>query len=203
MIPDLESIAAGLAARGPRLADPPETVHAHAGVALVLIEAEAGVELLFIERAHHPLDHWSGDMAFPGGRREAGDASIAATVAREVAEEIGLCLPEPLARLDDYDARSGRRPWPLVVSPFVYRIAHRPALQLNHEVAAAVWVPLARLIDGHFAVRHRFPSAAPGVSVPAVQLSGGRVVWGMTYRMLGSFLLPLGLSLPEPRTLQG
>ena len=41
-----------------------------AAVALVLRDGPSGIELLFIRRADHPEDPWSGQMAFPGGRSE-------------------------------------------------------------------------------------------------------------------------------------
>jgi 8-oxo-dGTP pyrophosphatase MutT (NUDIX family) len=41
-----------------------------AAVAMILREGGGGLEALFIKRAEHPLDPWSGHMAFPGGGRD-------------------------------------------------------------------------------------------------------------------------------------
>ena len=187
MTTSLDALEAKLAGRSPTLSEPPDEIGSHAAVALLLAESPNGVELLFIERARRPGDHWSGDMAFPGGRRQAEDVDIAATAAREVREEIGVELPPPMARLDDYDARTGRRPWPLLVSLFAYRLPDMPAMRLNHEVESVVWTSLDRLTDPQAATRHRFPRAGTHVVMPAVALDE-RVVWGMTYTMLSGFL---------------
>ena len=48
----------------------------HAAVASVFRDGDRGAELLFIERAHHPKDPWSGQIGFPGGRAEDADASL-------------------------------------------------------------------------------------------------------------------------------
>ena len=40
-------------------------------------EGTGGPELLFIKRAEYPGDPWSGQVAFPGGREEPGDSSLA------------------------------------------------------------------------------------------------------------------------------
>ena len=77
MTPDLDQIADALARREPVMAAPPDDPWTHAAVALILHRSERGVELLLIERARRDGDHWSGDMAFPGGR-SIGSGSTAA-----------------------------------------------------------------------------------------------------------------------------
>ena len=67
-----------VAGRVPRrvLGDAPLTQHLadaaatprRAAVAVILRDAMRGPEVLFIRRAEHPRDPWSGHMAFPGGR---------------------------------------------------------------------------------------------------------------------------------------
>ena len=48
--------------------------------------------ILFIQRAECEKDPWSGQMAFPGGRRETTDLVDGDAARRETAEEIGLEL---------------------------------------------------------------------------------------------------------------
>ena len=81
----------------------PAETHQKAAVAVVLREGPRSAEVLLIERAHHPDDPWSGHMAFPGGRMEAGDDSTRTTAARETLEEVGVSLhgAEYLGHVDE------------------------------------------------------------------------------------------------------
>ena len=75
-----------------------------AAVALVLREHASDLELLFIQRAKHPKDPWSGHMAFPGGRMDPGDPDGKGAARRETLEELALDLErdgELLGRLSD------------------------------------------------------------------------------------------------------
>ena len=47
-------------------------------------------EIIFIKRAIHPLDPWSGHCALPGGGHEKKDANYFDTALRETYEEVGL-----------------------------------------------------------------------------------------------------------------
>lgn len=165
-----------------------------AAVALLIAPGEAGPEVLFIERARSPSDYWSGDIAFPGGRLDAGDPHIEHTARRETLEEVGVVLPPQAIRLDDFDARTGRRPWPLVVTPFAYLLDERPTCKANYEVADVLWVPICRLLDPAASASHTY--GPQQLTAPAIRLDH-RVVWGMTHRMLEQFLCAIGTPLPE------
>jgi 8-oxo-dGTP pyrophosphatase MutT (NUDIX family) len=149
-----------------------------AAVATVLREGTSGVEALFIKRADRDGDPWSGDVAFPGGKREPADVSLLRTALRETQEEVGLQLGASsfVARLPDVRARmDGYR-----VAHFVLRLDDRAAeLVTSSEVAAALWVPLRVLAGAE--------PCTTGSSFPALKL-GDYVLWGMTYRMVGHLL---------------
>jgi len=86
-----------------------------------------------------------GQIAFPGGKIDAGDATPAAAAIREAREEIGLAreLIDPIGYLDLYLTFSGYR-----ILPTVARVSHDYRLVLNAgEVADAFEVPLAFLMD--------------------------------------------------------
>jgi 8-oxo-dGTP pyrophosphatase MutT (NUDIX family) len=153
-----------------------------AAVAAVLREGADGSELLFIKRAEREGDPWSGHLAFPGGKREHTDASLAETAIRETEEEVGLRLAPAscLARLANVVAHSnGYR-----VAQFVFALDEPDAvIALSAEVTATRWVSLARL--ARFEGAGTLPWTRDGVrmELPCIHL-GDYVLWGMTYRMV-------------------
>jgi 8-oxo-dGTP pyrophosphatase MutT (NUDIX family) len=100
--------------------------------------------VLLTQRAGHLNDH-AGQISFPGGKIDAGDASPLETALREAEEEIGLRREfiEPIAYLDLYGSSFGFR-----ILPTVARV--RPGFELNinrAEVDDAFEVPLSFLMD--------------------------------------------------------
>src|SRR5437899_12160912 len=115
-----DDVRRALASRPPARVD--GEVGRRAAVALVLRDGPSGVELLFIRRAEHPEDPWSGQMAFPGGRAEPGDPDLRATAVRETEEEIGVDLAleaEYLGVLDEARAAARLIPVYLAIPPVV------------------------------------------------------------------------------------
>jgi 8-oxo-dGTP pyrophosphatase MutT (NUDIX family) len=162
-----------------------------AATAIVVAPDEAGPAVAMIRRAERHGDRWSGDMALPGGTRDAADPDLAATAARETREEVGIDPGPPVARLPDQTGRlSGG-----TVASFAHVLDERPPLVPDpREVAEALWVPLAHLTSEQAATRHRWG----GVPFPAIEYEG-RVIWGLTHRILGTFLDAVGLSLAQHR----
>ncbi|HET7385622.1 MAG TPA: CoA pyrophosphatase [Nocardioidaceae bacterium] len=69
---------------------PPHDGNVRKGAVLVLFgEGPAGPDLLLTERAHDMRSH-PGQVSFPGGSMEPGDASAEAAALREAEEETGL-----------------------------------------------------------------------------------------------------------------
>ena len=159
--------------------NPVSETEAEAAVAVILKPAMEDLEVLLVRRAFNPSDPWSGDIAFPGGRRRGREALIE-TAVREAWEEIGvdLKLCEALGTLD---ISTSRRAPELRVLPFVYLCDRELEIRLNEELSSYFWIPLRRLRSsrGHVIIE--------GAENPAFILEEG-VVWGLTYRMLEDLL---------------
>ncbi len=115
-----------------------------AAVLIPVVARDDGLTILFTRRTAHLPEH-AGQISFPGGRAEPGDASVRDTALRETIEEIGL-VPERvevLGHLNDYTTVTGYRVTPvvgLVNPPFALRVD-------QIEVAEVFEVPLAFLLD--------------------------------------------------------
>jgi 8-oxo-dGTP pyrophosphatase MutT (NUDIX family) len=160
-------------------------VSQRAAVALVLREAARGLELLFIRRADHPRDPWSGHTAFPGGRSEAEDADLAATAIRETREELGLDLArdaEPLGALDEVQAVSRMRRLDLAISPFVFRLRRDAELQPSAEVRSVHWLRLEDLVSDRHRSTMDHEHQGDVLVFPCLRVDG-LVIWGLTFRM--------------------
>ena len=194
---DLPRLERSLQGRPGRPAVPEEPVR-EAAVALVLrsgtgasgasVDADP-LELLFIKRAEYEGDPWSGHVAFPGGRREAGDASLEHTARRETLEELALDLAADgrlLGVLDDLYPRTPVLP-AIVVRPFVYALERDVLLAPSAEVAVAFWVPVAELVRPGAKVSSAVRARGRELLVPSFR-HDGHVIWGMTERIVKSLL---------------
>ncbi len=190
---DIETVREKLAAHTPeRVEVEPE---AQAAVAVVLREGPRSAEVLLIERAIHEGDPWSGHMAFPGGRMEAGDGTTGRTAARETFEEVGIELAgaEYLGPIDELigNRRFASR---LVVSAHAFHLeGHQEFVLDPAEVQHALWFPLVGFHDSDRQVEH-VVAELPDVRFPGVVVGrpDRHVVWGLTFRFLDRMLDVLG-----------
>ncbi len=151
-----------------------------AAVLIPLVRHAEGDTILLTRRADTLRNH-TGQISFPGGGRDAGDASFAATALREAQEEVGLdpATVEILGYLDDYPTLTGYRITPvvgLVTPPLV--LAPDP-----DEVAAVFELPLTEVLDRE---RFQLKSLSRGsVTVPFHELQyGEHRIWGATAAIL-------------------
>jgi 8-oxo-dGTP pyrophosphatase MutT (NUDIX family) len=157
-----------------------EAASTAAAVLIPVIAHPEGLTVLFTQRTTYLKSH-AGQVSFPGGRAEPGDASAEFTALREAGEEIGLAAErvEILGRLPDYRTRTGFR-----VTPVVGAI--RPPLELTpdpREVEVVFEVPLEFLLDERNRERRtrEFQGLTVGFYVYEYQ---GHVIWGATAGML-------------------
>ncbi len=186
---DVGTIERSLARLGAQ-EDPTVPASRKAAVAAIVRDSEGGADLLFIRRAEHPRDPWSGQMGLPGGRVDPGDPTPFAAAVRETAEEIGLDLARTarsIGRLSEVRTHLPLGAVPHSVVPFVFDLEGEPALALNHEVQETVWVPLVFLADrGN---RSAFTWVRRGVPVPMPCFKyRDRVIWGLTLRIVEELL---------------
>lgn len=200
-----ESISQRLA-RARAMKDDQRFTLRRSAVALVLdADLLADASVLMIQRAQHEGDPWSGQMGFPGGRREPFDPSTVATAKREMLEEVGFDVDTVSAaanpdgvigRLSDINTSYRDLGVDMVVSPYVFQVARRPSLALNHEVADTAWIPLDYFAD--FGNRSTLIVSRNGESFerPCYQYSEGKVIWGMSLEMIDELLSAMGYEVP-------
>jgi 8-oxo-dGTP pyrophosphatase MutT (NUDIX family) len=147
-----------------------------AAVLIPVVANEPEATVILTERTSHLSTH-AGQIAFPGGKIDATDASPTAAALREAEEEIGLdnsCVAV-VGVLSPYLSRTGYR-----IVPVLARVEPGYRLTLNrNEVADAFEVPLAFLMTpaNHkratrtFLGRERYFYEMP---------FGERYIWGVT-----------------------
>lgn len=155
---------------------------ANAAVALLLKQDKNDLSIFLVKRIENLADPWSGQMAFPGGKRDEKDANLEQTVVRETLEETGIDLLDRCRILGVLTAlRSKPRP-DMKILPFVVLVENEPKVRLNEsELEEFFWIPIKEVAQGKAHVRFDFGEA------PAY-IVNGKIVWGLTYRILESFL---------------
>ena len=151
-----------------------------AAVLVPLVVRPRGLTVLLTERTEHLADH-AGQISFPGGHIEAGDAGPEDAALRETEEETGLSRRrvEILGRLDTYITRTG-----FTVTPVVAIV--EPPLELSpdpREVAEIFEVPLAFFLDAANHQRCTRPFQGNDRRFYAMPY-GDRYIWGATAGML-------------------
>ena len=154
---------------------------ANAAVALLLKLVNQDLEVFFVKRVESPIDPWSGQMALPGGRRDAKDQNLKHTVVRETLEETNINLLDRCRFLGVIDpVRSAIKP-EMKILPFVVLLEHEPSIKLNEELERFVWISPEELVQHKGTVKFSFGE------LPAY-IVGNSVIWGLTYRILEMFV---------------
>ena len=171
-----------LAARPALEIEAPE--HRRACVLIPMLRDRAGTWSILFSRRSDQLQAHSGQIAFPGGAVEPGEALEAAAI-REAQEEVGIPPQhvELIGRLDDLVTNSG-----FLVAPFVGLITEPVAFVLQaSEVVEIFEVPVDALLDPalpevrYVSFRDR---RYPAYFYPY----GPNEIWGLTGTMLKAFM---------------
>lgn len=163
-------------AEGPDAAVPARS----AAVLVPFVRRDDELTLLFTRRTEH-LRHHAGQISFPGGGVEAGDADAIAAALRETDEETGIApaFVEPFGFLDRLDTVSGFR-----VTPVAAFVRGDYSLRLHaEEVDEAFEVPLAFILEPRSLRREHILWRGRERDIFAFEWQGRRI-WGATAAIL-------------------
>jgi 8-oxo-dGTP pyrophosphatase MutT (NUDIX family) len=177
----VERTRARLAGRGRRIA--PEGPLVRAAVLIPIVDRGEPV-IVFAKRTER-VGHHKGQIAFPGGIRDASDGTLLDTALRECEEEIGLPrhAVDVLGELDDTETFATQ----FVITPFV-GLVREPVRWApdGEEIERVIEVPYAALTRDGFRVEH---VERDGVGRPVYFFDyEGDTIWGATARILKTYL---------------
>jgi len=173
-------LSAGASDPGPAPSQSPREQTLAAVLVPLFVSAESQPPHVVLTRRRSDLRRHAGEISFPGGRMDPGDADLAATALREAEEEIGLA-PEAVELLG---------PLPPVstfatgyqIHPFVGTIAAGQRWRISpREVDAVLELPLNGLREGR--TRTRLERRGITFETDAYVLDG-HLVWGATFRII-------------------
>lgn len=155
------------------------------GVLALLFPVQEELNLLLIKRTEDGRPH-SGQISFPGGRKEEEDPDLQTTALRETFEEVGV----PSSEIEILGALSSLY-IPVSYSnvfPYVGFTHERPdyALSLD-EVQYTIEVPLKELFSPDIkSVKSIKPSAFPDITIkaPVYEWDADHMIWGATAMMI-------------------
>ncbi|GBE43362.1 putative NUDIX hydrolase [bacterium BMS3Bbin10] len=151
-----------------------------AAVLIPVIKRGGAASILFTQRTDDLPTH-AGQISFPGGKQDAGDANVVDTALREAREEIGLDpeFVEMVGFLDDYITSTGYRISPLVA---IIREGYSIAPDRS-EVADIFDVPLSHLMNSENYEMHAREWRGVKRVFYAIPYED-RFIWGATAGML-------------------
>jgi 8-oxo-dGTP pyrophosphatase MutT (NUDIX family) len=187
--PALTDVRAALGAAGPALRSERETlpgIDTPAAVLVPLYEHDGELHVILTRRTWNLRSH-SGEVSFPGGRRDEGDDDLWVTALRETREEIALdtSTVERIGELDHLATVTSRS----YIIPYVAALPGRPDTTPNPgEVSAVLHVPVAELLDPAIYREERWQLPwAEDRPIFFFELVGD-TVWGATGAMLRQLL---------------
>ncbi|QPC82273.1 CoA pyrophosphatase [Phototrophicus methaneseepsis] len=170
-----------MAPPGARL--PAEGIVPREAAVLVLIFPYENALHLVLTRRHPQLRGHSGQIAFPGGRRDPEDLTYEATALREACEEIGVCNEMPIEMIGRLST-TYIPPSNFSVVPVVAYTASAPQFVPNPgEVDEIFAVPLASLLNPAVKQVEDWDFKGERMRIPFYILNGHKV-WGATAIML-------------------
>ena len=161
-----------------------------ASVLIILEKRNGELGIYFIKRSEYPDDKFSGQIAFPGGKRKKQDETLLDTAVRETEEEIGIDVKkcgEIIGELNFVNpyTKSVRH---YIVKPYVAVLTEKVKIAKNFEVEDVFWIPVSHLKDKKnrdIRIRER-----DGEKINDYVFSYKKyIIWGMTGRIVHQFLI--------------
>ena len=166
-----------------------------AGV-MVLLYPKNGEYCVILNKRSHWVEHHKGEISFPGGRRDEGDATLLDTALRETHEEMGV-RPEDvdlLGEIDDFTTNSR-----FLITPYVGAIPYPyDFMPSKREVAEVLEVPISTLTDPDN-IRDEVRIVDDRSVHSASYVYQGHLVFGATARVIKRFLELVGNGSPEEK----
>jgi 8-oxo-dGTP pyrophosphatase MutT (NUDIX family) len=179
-----------------RRPNPPQGVTSRQAGVLILIypDPDDGLQIVLTRRTEQLRGH-SGQISFPGGRRDPQDESFTATALRETCEELGLC---------DDDIQIVGMLTPIYIPPSNFEVyptvatyPSPPVLDPNPEEVAEVFtLPVDHLLNAHYKSLEEWVNQGIRVQIPFYTVNGHKV-WGATAIMLSELEHRLRAVLPR------
>ena len=178
----MDQVRARLSARPARQPQAPGKDLRRAGVLVPLFVRDAGLWILFTRRTES-VEHHRGQISFPGGSEEAGDANLFATAVRETEEELAVARSDILAlgSLSPIVTVTNFYVEPYVAAlpqPYVWKPAEA-------EIAEVIEVPITALMDPAILEKKPMPGRE---GLILFYHHGEHVIWGATAAILSELL---------------
>lgn len=154
-----------------------------AAVLIALVQRPEGHTVLYTERSPDLRAH-SGQVAFPGGKIDKSDASIADAALREAWEEVGMRAGDAriLGYMDTYYTGTN-----YLITPVVAEVMPSgPFVPNPGEVHSVFEVPLTRILDTASYGRFRIKRNGEEHSTWQIDHDGHRI-WGITANLTRRF----------------
>lgn len=155
-----------------------------AAVLLLLYPIDSIWHIALTKRHTYKGSH-SGQISFPGGKRENSDTSLQETALRETQEEIGVrCTnSDCIGQLSQLHIPISN----FMVNPYVAIISERPEMKKDeHEVKHIIEIPLELILDDKYQSTTEITSDKYQFHTPIYQLEDD-YIWGATAMILSEF----------------
>jgi len=161
-----------------------------AAVLIPLFEDQGEYKILFTKRTIR-VDEHKGQISFPGGSVDEGDASYRETALREANEEVGLLEEDVriLGRTDDSLTVASN----FIIHPYVGFIPYPYPFEINsREVKRLIEVPFKIFIEEKTAQKNGVYDYEGILYEGPVYNYRGDIIWGASARIIENFLEILG-----------